>query len=370
MKNQLQHNQDELFRVLVESVNNYAIFALDTEGRIVSWNAGAERINGYRHDEIIGRHFSCFFSTEDIQAGKPDHELQEAAASERFEEEGWRVRKDGSRYLANVVVTALRGADGQLRGFAKVTRDITERRRLEEAKLQAERLALIGTMAAKVAHEIRNPLGSIRLNMDSVLEATEALAASGSGVSRELRALLQSIDSELRHLQRITDSYLQFARLPQTRRERVRLDEVLTQGLALSRSLVESQKVKLQTEFDSTLPAIEADRGQLWQAFLNLIRNAVDAMPDGGTLTVRTARMGNEAAISFADTGHGMTTEQQPQIFNPFFTTKDGGTGLGLTLTQQIISEHGGRIECASVAGKGTTFTIHLPLREEVAHEP
>ena len=234
----------------------------------------------------------------------------------------------------------------------------------EEAKRRAERLAVVGTMAAKVAHEIRNPLGSIRLNLDSVREEIAPLIQAGVAYAH-LQSLLQAIDSEVSRIQRITDSYLKFARLPQARRERVSLNEFLTQGLALCRSVGESRQVKLQTAFDATLPAIDADRDQLWQAFLNVIRNAADAMPTGGTLTVRTARVGYEVLISVTDTGHGMTAEQRSEIFKPFFTAKEGGTGLGLVLTHQIITEHGGRIDCHSAPGQGTTFTIGLPLSKE-----
>lgn len=230
----------------------------------------------------------------------------------------------------------------------------------QEDRLRSERLAVIGTMAAKFAHEIRNPLGSIRLNLDSLRENLAPTLAP---------ALLNSIDSELRRIQRISDGYLQFARLPPTTRQPLRLHDWLPEELRFHEPLLQQQGIALRTEFDSAVPAVSADKTQLGQALLNLVRNAVDAMPGGGTLTVRTARNGTTALLSLADTGHGMNAEQKARIFQPFFTSRPGGTGLGLALTQQIVLEHDGRIECASVAGQGTTFTIHLPLAKEIADE-
>jgi signal transduction histidine kinase len=229
-------------------------------------------------------------------------------------------------------------------------------RREQEERLRSERLAVIGTMAAKFAHEIRNPLGSIRLNLDSVRAGHAA------------PELLASIDSAVRRIERISDGYLQFARLPKTTREPLRLDEWLPDALRFHEPLLRQHRIALRTEFDAGAPPVVADKAQLEQALLNLVRNAVEAMPDGGTLTVRTARNGATAQISVADTGLGMDEEQRARLFQPFWTTKPGGTGLGLVLTQQIVAEHGGRIDCASRPGQGTTFTLHLPLAHRSNH--
>jgi PAS domain S-box-containing protein len=360
---------EERLRLVIEGVRDYAIFLLDPEGRVASWNAGAQRIKGYRPEEILGSHFSRFYPPEDVAADKPRRALETAAAQGRWEDEGWRVRKDGSRFWANVVITALRDETDRLRGFVKITRDITERRHLEEAKLRAERLAAVGSMSAKLAHEIRNPLGSIRLNLDSVRDEVFAVCVSSAPPPDSLRSLLGSIDSEVRRIQRITDGYLQFARPPKAERERVSLHRVLSHGLGFLQGTFENAGVAVRTALDGAEPVVLADPGQLWQAFLNLIRNAIEAMPDGGALFVRTVAGNGCASVAITDTGRGMSDEVRQEIFKPFYSTKPGGTGLGLLLTQQIISEHGGRVDCQSVQGKGTTFTVTLPLAEEMPDE-
>jgi signal transduction histidine kinase len=245
-----------------------------------------------------------------------------------------------------------------------VFRPMVRRVRQEhEERVRAERLAVIGTMAAKFAHEIRNPLGSIRLNLDSVRD--ELAGNNGTLVP----GLLHSIDSEVRRIHRISDGYLQFARLPKGVRLSLSVNEWLPQQLRFCAAEFDQRRIWLCTQFESGLPPVLADAGQLWQAILNIVRNAWEAMPDGGTLTVRTARSRAQVRLEITDTGHGMTEEQCRAAFQPFFSAKEGGTGLGLALTQQIIVEHGGQITCASQPGAGTTFTIRLPLAKEHPHE-
>jgi signal transduction histidine kinase len=243
--------------------------------------------------------------------------------------------------------------------------DITERKRLESAKLQAERLATIGTMTAKVAHEIRNPLGSIHLNLDLVRKEIDRLAQTSRHAPGEGRELIDALRAEAGRIQRVIEEYLQFARLPKPKRRPVVLNDLLEKKLGFLHASFEEAKVKLRCEFDPQLPRVLADEEQLWQAVLNLIRNAIDAMPGGGTLTVRTHRNDTQAELQVADTGKGMTSEQTEHLFVPFLSTKATGTGLGLAMTHQIITEHAGRIECASEVGNGTTFTLHLPLTSE-----
>jgi signal transduction histidine kinase len=285
-----------------------------------------------------------------VVLGKATGQLAEGLESvaqeyQRRDEAGIRrLRRVASAVLAGkLAVLALLGVF--------VFRPMVRRVRQEhEERVRSERLAVIGTMAAKFAHEIRNPLGSIRLNLDSVREGHAA------------PALLESIDSEARRIERISDGYLQFARLPKGERGPVNLSELVRQAAAFVEAQCRRERVTVQTECTGELPAVQADRAQLWQALLNLIRNAVEAMPGGGTLTLRTARNGTAAMVSVSDTGSGMSDEVTTQLYKPFFTTKQGGTGLGLALTQQIVAEHDGRIDFETKPGSGTTFTLSLPL--------
>lgn len=248
---------------------------------------------------------------------------------------------------------------------AALQAEIQERKKLEAAKLQAERLAMVGTMAAQVAHEIRNPLGSITFNLDLIHREIDSLARAGAHAPDEARTLVSEMRAEVRRIQRVIEDYLQFARLPKVRRQPVALNAFLEQKLAFFGSELERDNVKLRTHFDPALSTVHADAEQLWQAMLNLIRNSRQAMPDGGELAIGTWRDGGRVLLRISDTGKGMDEEQLKQMFVPFFTTKKEGTGLGLALVQQIVTEHGGHVECESVAGKGSTFTVFLPLAEK-----
>jgi signal transduction histidine kinase len=240
--------------------------------------------------------------------------------------------------------------------------EIKERKRLEAAKLQAERLAMVGTMAAQVAHEIRNPLGSMTLNLDLICKEIDHLGNGSGHLPDEGRTLVKEMRSEVRRMRRVIDDYLQFARLPKLQRRPVDLNAFLDEKLAMQRTGIEQAHVKLRTHFDPEIKSINADAEQLWQALLNLIRNSLEAMPDGGELTIGTWRDSERTLLRVSDNGIGMTEEQYKHVFEPFFTTKREGTGLGLSLVQQIVTEHGGHIECDSASGKGSTFTIFLPL--------
>ena len=247
---------------------------------------------------------------------------------------------------------------------AALQQEITERKRLEQAKLQAERLATVGTMAAKMAHEVRNPLGSITLNLDLVDKEIVGLAESRGNAAKEGHLLMQEIRSEVRRIKEVIDDYLKFARLPKPQRQLLALNALLEKRLAFMLGSFEKGRVKLRTEFDPAISAFHGDADQLWEAVLNLIHNSLEAMPDGGELFVSTRCEGKQALIRVTDTGAGINQEQVALVFRPFFTTKTRGTGLGLVLVQQIVSEHGGYVECDSVEGRGSTFTIFLPLTE------
>jgi signal transduction histidine kinase len=248
---------------------------------------------------------------------------------------------------------------------AALQAEIGERKRLELAKLQAQRLAVMGTMAAEVAHEVRNPLASITLNLDLVQKEIGKLAGGRQDLTAEGRSLVVEMREEVFRIQRVIEDYLQFARLPKPQPRPVGLNELLDQKLAFINGEFDRAKVKLHTHFDPALKVINADAEQIWQATLNLIRNSLEAMSDGGDLTVGTWQEGGQARVRVSDTGRGMTAIQLQQVFTPFYTTKIRGTGLGLTLVQQIATEHGGHVECESTPGKGSTFTIVLPLTEK-----
>lgn len=345
-----------------------AIFLLDAEKKFRVWNPAAERVFGWRAAEVIGKSLELIYPPDLLAAGEPRFVDEEIARCGHAQLETERLAKDGRRVPVDVSVSPLRGPDGQPIGRCAILRDITERRRLEDAKLQTERLAVIGAMSAKLAHEIRNPLSSITLNIDLVRDEADTLAKDRPQAAEEMRTLLRSIDAEVRRIQRVVEDYLQFAKMPQPRREPVALNEVLTQGLSFLQTLFNTAAITVERDFDPALPPLVGDDSQLWQAILNLLRNAVEAMPRGGTLTVRTRRADTGLRLIIADTGKGMTAAERAQLFKPFHSTKPGGTGLGLPLTQQIVVEHGGRILCESTPNHGTTFTIELPLTEATIH--
>jgi signal transduction histidine kinase len=240
--------------------------------------------------------------------------------------------------------------------------EMEERKRLEHAKLQAERLAVVGSMAAQVAHEIRNPLGAISLNLDLIGEEVNARASSNAHPSDECHILLREMRLQVLRIHQVLQEYLRFGRMPKSERTVLSLNRLLEEKLNFVQPLLDQKHVDLQRKLDPDLPPVQADADQLWEALLNLIRNAVDAMPTGGNLTVSAKRSGAEALVSISDNGRGMTEEEARNLFIPFFTTKGDGTGLGLAYAQQVVSEHGGRIDCSTVRGKGSTFSIQLPL--------
>ena len=362
----------ELFRLLVESVEEYAIFMLGPEGHVVTWNAGAQRIKGYEAQEIVGQHYSVFYDPEDVGRGKPDWQLRVAAAEGRVEDEGWRVRKDGSRFLANVVITALCDADGAPQGYAKVTRDITQRRVLDDQLRHAQKMDAIGRVTAGVAHDFNNLL--------TVIAGFTDLVARGVSDDPALRAHVAEVARAAERAAVLTQQLLVFSRKNDRRVTTLDVNQVVgSMEPILERILAERLDVRVQVRPKPTL--VSADRGELEQIILNLAVNARDAMPLGGTLTVATRlaelaapeadRLGIDpggyAALTVTDTGTGIEAAHLGRLFEPYFTTKPEGegTGLGLATCYAIAADSGGAISIDTELGRGTTVTVFLPVAEQ-----
>lgn len=354
MKRRIQYEMTKLqeaeaySRAIVETAGD-GILAVDESDFIESANRAAERIFGGPVRDLVGRKTGALFPWPN------DGAAAEVEAR----------RLDGAKFPMEIAVSDAQLSNRRVR--IAIVRDITERKRLEAAKLQAERLATIGTMTAKVAHEIRNPLGSIKLNLDLVRKEIDRLSQTSRHPPDEGWELVDTLRDEAGRIQRVIEEYLQFARLPKPKRRPVNLNELLDEKLGFLHASFDEAKVTLRRELDPNLSRVLADPEQLWQAILNLIRNALDAMPGGGTLTVRTRLRNARVELQIADTGKGMTPEQTRQLFVPFFSTKASGTGLGLPMAQQIVIEHNGEIECASAPGQGATFTLRLPSHDPTA---
>jgi PAS domain S-box-containing protein len=345
---------EERFQVLIETIQDYAIYILDPKGFVVSWNSGAERIKGYSAKEIIGKHFSRFYTPDDIRINKPERNLETAAAKGKCEDESLRVRKDGSLFWANVLITPIRDGSGKLSGFAKVVRDITGRKESEQRLRDAERLAALGTTAAVFAHEIANPLNGLSTS----LQIVTSLINDADYQNPLLKETLEGANQEVVRLSSLLKDYRSLAR-PQTIRLRPgNLRLIVDQVLAPHMKHYQNAGVRIKVDFEENLPSVALDPERIKQVVLNLSNNAVEAMPDGGLLTVRGYRSGNNVILEFTDTGQGI-----PEGFDPFHlfkTTKPQGTGLGLPIVQQIVSDHHGTVDYVSESGKGTTFRVAL----------
>ena len=356
---------EERFRLLVDSVQEYAIFLLDAEGYLVSWNAGAERIKGYRADEIIGQHFSRFYPPEDRASGRPARALECARSAGRFEDEGWRVRKDGSRFWANVVITALfRGRE--LRGFAKITRDLTERRMREQAQhaaIQHEAAnKLKDQFLATLSHELRTPLnvvmGQVARLRSGGLTAVQADRA-WDAVERNTRAQLRVVE-DLLDTARILSGRLSLVMQP------VVLGTLVRAVVEESRPMFDGKSVNLQSRI---APAkVLGDPARLRQILNNVLSNALKHTPAGGRVDVVLTSADGEVTLTVTDTGSGIPAAFLPKVFERFtqadssVTRRQGGLGLGLAIAKDLVATHGGTIEAHSEGpGKGATFVIRLP---------
>jgi PAS domain S-box-containing protein len=365
---------ERLHRLLVENVRDYAIFALDPGGHIVSWNAGAARIKGYSAAEILGKHFSIFYPPEDIAADKPGFELEVAVREGRFEDEGWRLRSDGTRFWANVIITALFDKDGSLKGFGKVTRDLTEKR---AAQLQAiedtRRLASAESankakaeFLAAMSHELRTPLNAIG--------GYAELLASGLGgpVTEEQRAYLGRIRRSQQHLMAIITDLLNFSRIEAGQLsydiQPVPMAEVLDGVLVMVEPQLIAKELTLVSEPVEQPVTALADRSKVEQILINLLSNALKFTDTGGRITVSYFTDHDQVSVLVKDTGVGIPADRLEDIFEPFvqvgrsLTSAHEGTGLGLAISRDLARGMGGDLTVHSAIGEGSEFRLSLPV--------
>ncbi|HSC65169.1 MAG TPA: PAS domain-containing sensor histidine kinase, partial [Caldimonas sp.] len=376
---------EERFRLLVEGVSEYAIFMLDANGNVASWNAGAQRIKGYAADEIVGRHFSTFYPADVRQSGWPEHELRVAAETGRFVDEGWRIRKDGTRFWAGVTITALRDPHGRLLGFAKLTRDLTGQKRAEalelagrereeileaerSARLEAQRATRIkDEFLATLSHELRTPLSSILGWTQILRRKAEVLKPA------ELMRGIEVIDRNARAQVRLIDELLDLNRIMAGK---VRLELRQVSLLDIVHSVIESAEpgakdkdIRIEVRLDPETPLLSADSGRLQQVVWNLLSNAVKFTAKGGTIEVVLERAGTNAVLRVTDSGIGIPESFLPRVFDRFAqkdaatTRRFGGLGLGLAIAKQLVELHRGTIRASSPGeGRGATFVVELPL--------
>jgi PAS domain S-box-containing protein len=370
-------HSDSLYRLLVAGITDYAIYMIDPLGRVVNWNAGAERFNGYAAHEIIGQHFSCFYTEEDRMVGGPEKALDEALLKGRYEREGWRLRKNGQRFWASVVIDPIQDDNGKLIGFAKVTRDLTEREevqreleRVRETLLQAQKMDAIGQLTGGVAHDFNNLLMAILSSLELLRKRIP-----------DDKPLIRLLDNAMEGARRgatLTQRLLAFAR-----RQDLHLTWVdippLVRGMmdVIERSLGPS--IRIETRFPLRLEGVTADVNQLEMAVLNLVVNARDAMPGGGLIiigareqtvgepNVNLLHQGAYVVLSVTDEGTGMDAETLARAAEPFFTTKGvgKGTGLGLSMVHGVAEQFGGRLVLQSEVGKGTVAELWLPVGQQ-----
>lgn len=369
----LRQNEEQ-FRLLVQGVTDYALYMLDPQGHVSSWNAGAERIKQYRAEEIIGQHFSRFYTEGDRQKGEPQNALDTAQREGRFEKEGWRVRKDGTQFWANVIIDAIRDETGAIIGFAKITRDITERRDTQKALDQArealahsQKMDAIGQLTGGIAHDFNNLL--------MVILGSLELAGKHLPDDKRVTTLISNATQAAQRGAALTQRMLAFAR-------RQDLDLKAVDVPALVRGMTDllqsslGPSVPIETHFPLKLNRVHADVNQLEMALLNLAVNARDAMPGGGSIVIAAReeavkarsriklKAGRYVCLSVKDTGEGMDRATLTRAMEPFFTTKGigRGTGLGLSMVHGMTEQSGGRFFLKSQKGEGTTAEIWLPV--------
>jgi PAS domain S-box-containing protein len=370
---------EQRFRRLVQAVVDYAIFQLDRDGYVTTWNPGAERIKGYTAQDIIGQHFSRFYTPDDREAGVPQKALETAAREGKYESEGWRVRKDGSRFCAFVVIDPIRGESGELIGFAKVTRDVTERKQAErtlretqEQLAVSQKMDAVGQLSGGIAHDFNNLLMIVIGNLETAQKNAKQLPGATN--------LQRVLNNAMRGAQRaaaLTSRLLAFSRRQPLNPKPLDVNKFLSSAVDfLQRSL--GERIEMQVVGAAGLWQVEVDANQLEAALVNLAINARDAMTNGGKLTLEAGNVfvdedycrvnpelspGQFVIICVSDTGVGMSPDVLSRAFEPFFTTKEfgQGTGLGLSQVYGFVKQSGGHIKIYSEIGQGTTIKIYLP---------
>lgn len=353
---------EERFRLLVESVKDYAIYMLDPSGHVLSWNSGAEKNKGYKAAEIIGRHFSVFYPADVAASGAPQRELDHALEHDTYEEEGWRVRKDGSRFWAGIVLTSVRDERGHHRGFAKVTRDLTESRKVsvleDEGRKITEFLAMLG-------HELRNPLAPITTAV--------ALIRKLDIESLPLKRAHEMIDRQVKHLTHLVDDLLDVSRITSGKirldAKPVRMQDVMGQAAEAIAALVMTKRHRLVQSLETEDVWVSGDRTRLVQIVTNLLHNAAKFTQDGGRIDIELKVIGHTVEVRVRDNGPGIPTQRQSDVFNLFVqgvtdsARSTGGLGLGLSLTRQLVAMHGAEIDLYSkgIEGAGCEFVVRLP---------
>ena len=368
------------FQILVEGVRDYAIYMLDPEGVVINWNPGAERIKGYKREEIVGRHFSTFYTVGDVNDGVPLRALEIANRNGKYEAEGWRVRKDDTKFWAGVVINAIRGDDGKLIGFAKITRDLTERRAADERTRQTQKMEGIGQLAGGIAHDFNNLLTIIIGNLETLQRnlGTDSLDAD------RLKRSAENAMRGARRAESLTQRLLAFSRQQPLDPKPIELSRLVTGMSDLLRRTI-GEQITVETVMGGGLWRAHADPNQLELAILNLAVNSRDAMPNGGKLTLETANVhldekyastqfevlpGQYVMLAVTDNGSGMTAAVKEKAFDPFFTTKDvgHGTGLGLSQVYGFVKQSRGHVKIYSEVGEGTTIKIYLPRVHSTAN--
>jgi PAS domain S-box-containing protein len=367
---------EQRFRLLVHSVTDYAIYMLDPAGKVSSWNAGAERFKGYSSDEIMGEHFSRFYTDEDRAAEVPRTALETAEREGRFEAEGWRVRKDGTRFWASVIIDPIRNEARKLIGFAKVTRDLTEKRAIEEQLRQSQKMEAVGQLTGGLAHDFNNLLTGI----SGSLEMMQVRMAQGR--TAEFDRYFMAAQGAVKRASALTHRLLAFSRRQTLDPKPTNVNRLIAGIEELVRRTV-GPGVEVEVVGAGGLWPTLVDPSQLDNAILNLCINARDAMPGGGKLTIETANRwlddraarkqdlppGQYVSVCVTDTGTGMAPEVVAKAFDPFFTTKPlgEGTGLGLSMIYGFARQSGGQVKIYTELGQGTTMCLYLPRHHEEA---
>ena len=368
---------DENYQLLVSSVKDYAIFTTSPEGIMNSWNEGVKAIKGYEADEVIGKHISMFYTEEDVKSGEIEHKLQKAKEDGECEDEGWRIKKDGSRFWANVVITAKHDKNGILIGYTKVTRDFTDRKKNEESLIKyqdhleslveertkelcesqdklisTERMAVLGRLSSGIAHEIRNPLATIA---SSAYFLSKKLKDADEVILRNIKR----IEGEVKESTAIIQGLQDLATMEEP--NKVKRDVAVIIEECLKTSMI-PEGVKVDMDIQKGEFHVNVDIRQMSIMYKNLINNAVQAMDNKGSLCIDAERAeDNRVVVSIRDSGHGIKADDLKNVFTPFFGTKIKGFGFGLSICQMIIEKHDGKIDVQSEEGKGATFIVHYP---------